>query len=58
MWTESYLPGPEAGTSFDADVQNEILNLFPQLDLSTGRGYGPAARLSLREYETQALLAS
>lgn len=58
MWTESYLPGPEAGTSFDADVQNEILNLFPQLDLSTGRGYGPAARLSLREFETQALLAS
>jgi len=58
MWTESYLPGPEAGTGFDADVQNEILSLFPQLDLSTGRGYGPAARLSLREFETQALLAS
>lgn len=58
MWTESYLPGPEAGTSFDADVQNEILTLFPQLDLNTGRGYGPTARLSLREFETQALLAS
>lgn len=58
MWTESYLPGPEAGTGFDADVQKEILSLFPQLDLSTGRGYGPAARLSLREFETQALLAS
>lgn len=56
MWTESYLPGPEAARSFDRDVQKEITTLFPHLDLRTGRGYGPAARLSLREFETHALL--
>jgi hypothetical protein len=57
IWSESYLPGPEASTGFDRDAQAEILALFPQLDLATGHGYGPAARLSLRGYEARALQA-
>ncbi|CUH84454.1 hypothetical protein TM5383_01664 [Thalassovita mediterranea] len=57
IWSESYLPGPEAAAGFDRGAQAEILALFPQLDLATGRGYGPAARMSLRGYEAQALRA-
>lgn len=54
--TESYLPGPQTATSFDADVVAEITTLFPELDPQTGDGYSPAARRTLRSYEAQVLL--
>ena len=53
--TESYQPGPETATGFDADTQDELLHMFPELDLTTGSGYGPAARLSLKAYEGRVL---
>ena len=53
--TESYQPGPETATGFDADTQDELLHLFPELDLTTGTGYGPAARLSLKAFEGRVL---
>ncbi|MFY0682211.1 MAG: choice-of-anchor L domain-containing protein [Thalassovita sp.] len=56
LWTESYMPGPATSSDFDANAQAEVLALFPQLDLQTGKGYGAEARLSLRQHEAQALL--
>ena len=54
--TESFLPGPQTTKSFEADVCEEICTIFPELDLSTGEGYGPAARPLLKRYEAEALL--
>jgi len=56
--TESYHPGPETMTGFDADAQSEILALFPELDASTGEGYGPTARHALSSYEAEVLARS
>ena len=47
--------GPRPRLGFDADTQDELLHIFPELDLATGDGYGPAARLSLKAYEGRVL---
>ena len=52
---ESYLPGPNTMAGFDAETQDEILTLFPELT-PEGDGYGPAARLILKGRETKPLL--
>jgi Hint domain/Bacterial Ig domain len=53
--SESYHPGDMTVDSFDAETRDEILNLMP--DLTKGDyGYGPSARMSLRGYETRALI--
>ena len=54
--TESFLPGPQTTQMFEADVREEICTIFPELDLATGAGYGPAARPMLRRFEAEALL--
>ena len=53
--TESFLPGPQTTKSFEADIVEEITSIFPELDLATGKGYGPAARPMLKRYEAEAL---
>lgn len=53
--SESFLPGPQIGTLFEDAVLDEICTLFPELDPSTGEGYGPAARRILRRYEARLL---
>ncbi|CUH87482.1 hypothetical protein PH5382_01411 [Phaeobacter sp. CECT 5382] len=50
--SESYHPGPETTRGFDAETQAELFALFPELCPMTGTGYGAAARLSLRHFET------
>lgn len=55
---ESFLPGPQMISSFDAPILAEILAIFPEMDPQTGAGYSPAARRSLRGFEAQVLLAS
>lgn len=55
--TESFLPGPTVMNDLDAEVQDEVLALFPDIDPDTKVGYGPAARLPLRGYEARAMLA-
>lgn len=54
--TESFLPGPQTTKSFEAEIVEEIATIFPELDLLTGEGYGPAARPMLKRYEAEALL--
>ena len=54
--TESFLPGPQTTKSFEAEIIEEITTIFPELDLTTGEGYGPAARPMLKRYEAEALL--
>jgi len=54
--TESFLPGPQTTKSFEDEIVEEITTIFPELDLSTGEGYGPAARPMLKRYEAEALL--
>lgn len=56
LWTESYQPGPQAGAGYDEATQRELERLFPCV--SVGQGYPVAARLSLKRYETQVLLAA
>ena len=54
--SESFLPGPQTTKSFEAEIVEEITTIFPELDLATGDGYGPAARPMLKRYEAEALL--
>ncbi|WP_255599283.1 Hint domain-containing protein [Hasllibacter sp. MH4015] len=54
--TESFLPGPTVLNDLDADVQDEVLTLFPEIDPDTKLGYGPAARIPLRGFEAKAML--
>lgn len=53
--TESFLPGPQTCKSFEAEIVEEITTIFPELDVMTGEGYGPAARPLLKRYEAEAL---
>lgn len=55
--TESFLPGPTVMNDLDAEVQEEVLALFPGINPATMDGYGPAARLPLRAFEARAMLA-
>ncbi len=54
--TESFLPGPQTTKSFEREVIEEICTIFPELDPTTGAGYPPSARRTLRSYETRLLL--
>jgi len=53
--TESFLPGPQTTKSFEAEVIAEIRAIFPELDPTTGQGYSPAARRTLRRFEAKLL---
>ncbi len=55
LQTESFHPGPVTLSGFDDAVREEIISLFPDLDLTTGHGYSASARPSLRSYEAAAL---
>ncbi len=55
--TESFLPGPQTTSLFEKEIVEEIVSIFPELDPMTGAGYGPSARLTLKEYEARTLLA-
>lgn len=55
LLTESFLPGPQTSKSFEAEIVAEITDIFPELDMATGDGYGPAARPLLKRYEAEAL---
>lgn len=54
--TESFLPGPQTAKSFEAEIVEEICNLFPEIDPLTGAGYSPAARRTLKRYEARLLI--
>jgi len=56
--TESFLPGPQTGNCYEAEVLAELVTLFPELDPTTGLGYGPAARRVLKSFEVRALLSA
>ena len=53
--TESFLPGPQTASSFEAEMVEEIRAIFPELDPETGSGYPAAARRTLKRYEAQLL---
>lgn len=55
--TESFLPGPQMSSSLDNQVLEEICSIFPELDPKTCKGYGPAARKTLRGFEAKTLLS-
>ncbi|KEJ90581.1 Hint domain-containing protein [Sulfitobacter donghicola] len=55
--TESFLPGPQTASSFEAEVVEEIYSVFPELDPETGAGYPIAARRMLKRYEAELLRA-
>lgn len=55
--TESFLPGPQVTDCMEAAVQDEICSIFPELDPSTGAGYSPAARRTLKPHEAMVLLS-
>ncbi len=57
LQTESFLPGPQTASSFEAEIVDEICAIFPELCRETGRGYSPAARRTLRRYEARLLMA-
>ncbi|MEQ9692670.1 choice-of-anchor L domain-containing protein [Shimia sp. SDUM112013] len=54
--SESYHPGRETLDGFDTETRDEILRLMPSMDAMTGFGYGPTARIALRQHEARALL--
>ena len=56
--TESFLPGPQTSSSFEAEVVEEIYSIFPELDPETGAGYPTAARRALKRYEAKLLRAA
>ncbi|SHH65767.1 Hint domain-containing protein [Marivita hallyeonensis] len=56
--TESFLPGPQTVDVFEDDTAAEIAQLFPDLDLETGEGYGDAARQILKKHEVKLLLGA
>jgi hypothetical protein len=56
--TESFLPGPQTASSFEAEVVEEIYSIFPELDPEKGTGYPIAARRTLKRYEAELLRAA
>lgn len=56
--TESFLPGPQTARSFERETLEEICAIFPELDPTTGEGYSPAARRTLRGYEARVLFSN
>lgn len=57
LWSESYYPGTATLASHDAEVQEELLTLFPELRRDPVNGYGPTARPEVRAH-VAALLAA
>ena len=55
--TESFLPGPQTASSFEAEAVAEIYSIFPELDPESGTGYPMAARRTLKRYEAELLRA-
>ncbi len=53
--TESFLPGPQTTHCFEEATVAEIREIFPDLDPTTGAGYGPAARPALKSFEARLL---
>lgn len=49
MWRESYYPGSTTLSGHNADVQEELLTLFPELAADPG-SYGPCARPEVRAH--------
>jgi hypothetical protein len=59
LWSESYHPGPETMTGFDAQAEDELRRLFPELFEGVGPArFGPAARRALRRHEAGLLVAT
>lgn len=56
LWSESYYPGPTAFAGHDAEVQDELLSLFPEL-ANNPASYGPAARTEVRPHVAALLVA-
>ncbi|MGR3540128.1 MAG: Hint domain-containing protein [Hasllibacter sp.] len=56
--TESFLPGKQMTTLFEAEAVAEIAGLFPELDPMTGEGYGAPARRLLSGREGRLLRAA
>jgi len=54
--SESYYPGQMTKDSFDADVEEELFRLFPELS-GNDYDYGLPARLPLKRFEATALCA-
>ncbi len=54
--SESFLPGPQATSMFEKEVLEELRAIFPDVDPTTGEGYSPAARRTLRRYEAELLV--
>ncbi|MEM6309569.1 MAG: choice-of-anchor L domain-containing protein [Pseudomonadota bacterium] len=54
LQSESYQPGDISMDAFDAQTQEEVFALFP--DLRCGGAYGPAARRALKRFEALALI--
>ncbi|MEL6583794.1 MAG: Hint domain-containing protein [Pseudomonadota bacterium] len=52
--SESFHPGHQGLGAFAKDTRDEIIELFPELDIDEAM-YGPAARLSLKRHEGEAL---
>ncbi|NIY73229.1 Hint domain-containing protein [Marivivens donghaensis] len=53
--TESFHPGFTVLASFEEEVREELLTLFPEL--ADNSSYGPTARMSLKQHEVTVLLA-
>ncbi|KAJ57413.1 2,3,4,5-tetrahydropyridine-2,6-carboxylate N-succinyltransferase [Actibacterium mucosum KCTC 23349] len=53
--TESFLPGPQTSSSFEAEIIEEICAIFPELNPLTGEGYSQSARRTLKKYEAEVL---
>lgn len=56
MWSESYYPGPTTLSGHDAEVQEELLTLFPELAVDPD-SYGPSARPEVRAHVAALLVA-
>jgi Hint domain len=56
LWSESYYPGPTTLAAHDAEVQEELLSLFPELADIPG-SYGPSARPEVRAHVAALLVA-
>jgi Hint domain/Bacterial cadherin-like domain len=56
LWSESYYPGAATLAGYDAEVQEELYALFPELAGNPG-SYGPSARPEVRA-EVAALLVA
>ena len=51
-WSESFHPGVDAMSALNADQRDELLELFPELELAPQ----PTARPSLQDHQVKALL--